>query len=123
MCLSIVEQWGGPWRPLLEWNGVRTWRKGFRDEAVMERVIEYLGTVSVSRYSRGEKSLHVVTGDFHSLPSNPVISRRRHSEDGFLCMNVLKDGTGYSSLMCSFYRRTSSCERYIGLELHFQLQQ
>lgn len=44
--------------------------------AVMERVREYSGIVSVSSYRWDEKSVHVASRDFHSLPTNPVISHK-----------------------------------------------
>ena len=49
--------------------------EGFGEtEAVMEKVGEYSGVVSVSGHRRGEKSVRVAARDFHSLPTNPVIS-------------------------------------------------
>lgn len=44
--------------------------------AVMERVREYSGIVSVSSHRRGEIFVHVDSRDFHSLPANPVISHK-----------------------------------------------
>lgn len=51
----------------------RKWGNDFRDEAVMERVVEYSGIVSVSSHRRGGKSVHVFNREFHSLPTSPVI--------------------------------------------------
>lgn len=60
---------------------------------MMERVIEYSGIVSVSSYRRGDKSVHVATRDFHSLPTNPVISHK---------VIIQKAQVTKSILMCGF---------------------
>lgn len=60
----------------LQFDQGTKWGNDIGDEAVMERVREYSGIVSVSSYRCDEKSVFVATRDFHSLPTNPVISHK-----------------------------------------------